>query len=344
MATSHSPWFKFSFFMRSNEDTMVALLKESFTERQNKYPHQFIPWSSQVLPKEYTIGWWTINQTKQDRFLLPSILFQDHYIFRYKLNLEQNFLFSQLKSGLYELANKGGDNKLFLANAQYYLSEGYINTYIRHIRRALLKLQGKYISSSLVGQRPAAKASANQEHARDLSQEGMYYGIQMPHTFRSFLRGKFFQKLLSASVRWISFCVHTPIACISILPYASSSNALLLILHHLLLGTEMERVKRTISDLVHLHGARGRAKKHSQGDLESQPLKISGPIIESPAPSLSRSFEHGLLIPAREREYNAAVRTIPSNDNRSPFRPINPLQMCAPLVRSHAHSPNISCF
>lgn len=211
MATSHSPWFKFSFFMRSNEDTMVALLKESFTERQNKYPHQFIPWSSQVLPKEYTIGWWTINQTKQDRFLLPSILFQDHYIFRYKLNLEQNFLFSQLKSGLYELANKGGDNKLFLANAQYYLSEGYINTYIRHIRRALLKLQGKYISSSLVGQRPAAKASANQEHARDLSQEGMYYGIQMPHTFRSFLRGKFFQKLLSASVRWISSYRGAPI-------------------------------------------------------------------------------------------------------------------------------------
>lgn len=211
MTTSHSPWFKFSFFMRSNEDTMIAMLKESFTERQNTYSHQLIPWSSQTLPKEYTIGWWTINQTKQDRFLLPSILFQDHYIFRYKLNLEQDFLFSQLKSGLYELAHKGSDNKLFLANAQYHLSEGYINTYIRHIRRALLKLQGKYISSSLVGQRPAAKASTNQELARDLSQEGMYYGIQMPHTFRSFLRGRFFQKLLSAPVRWISSYRGAPI-------------------------------------------------------------------------------------------------------------------------------------
>lgn len=278
-------------------------------------------------------------------------MFQDHYIFRYKLNLEQNFLFSQLKSGLYELAHKGGDNKLFLANAQYHLSEGYINTYIRHIRRALLKLQGKYISSSLVGQRPAAKASANQELARDLSQEGMYYGIQMPHTFRSFLRGKFFHKLLSASVRWISSYRGAPIVLRShsycLHQHSSLYFILLLILHHLLLGSEMERVKRTISDLLHLHGARGRAKKHRQGDLESQPLKISGPIIESPAPSLSRSFEHGLLIPAREREYNAAVRTMelaPSNDNRSPFRPIHPLQMCAPLVRSHAHSPNTSCF
>lgn len=109
----------------------------------------------------------------------------------------------------------------------------------------------------------------------------------------------------------------------------------------------MERVKRAISDLVHMRGAKGRAKKHRQGDLESQPLKISGPIIESPASSLTRSFEHSLLIPKREREYNAAVGTMelaPSNDNQSPFRPIHPLQMCAPLVRSHAHSSNTSWF
>lgn len=144
----------------------------------------------------------------------------------------------------------------------------------------------------------------------------------------------------------LSFYVLTPIACISILLYDSSLNTLLLILHHLLLGSEMERVKRAISDLVHPHGA-NRAKKHRQGNLESQPLKISGPILESPASSLSRSFEHGLLIPTRERENNAAARKMelaPSNDNRGPFRPIHPLEMCALLVSPHAHSSNTSWF
>lgn len=103
----------------------------------------------------------------------------------------------------------------------------------------------------------------------------------------------------------------------------------------------MERVKRAISDLVHLRGTKGRTKKHRQGDLESQPLRISGPIIESQASSVLRPFGHSLLIPGHEREYNAAVGTTelaPANDNASPFRPIHPLQMCAPLVRSHAHS------
>lgn len=107
----------------------------------------------------------------------------------------------------------------------------------------------------------------------------------------------------------------------------------------------MERVKRVINDRVHLHGTKGRAKKHQQGDQDSQSLEISGPIIESLASSRSRSFEHSLLMPSREREFNAAVATMaqaPANDNRSPFRPINPLQMCAPFVRFRAHSPNHS--
>lgn len=211
MATSHSPWFAFSFLMRSNEDTMIAILKESFTERQNTYPCQLMPWSSQVLPQEYAIGWWTINQTKQDRFLFPSILFQDHYIFRHKLNPEQNFLFSQLKSMLYKLAHNGSDNKLILANAQYRLSEGYINAYIRRVTDALFKFQEIYISLSLAGQRPTAKVSANQELARGLSQERMYYGIQLPNKFHSFFRGKFFQKFLSTSLRWISSYRGAPI-------------------------------------------------------------------------------------------------------------------------------------
>lgn len=139
----------------------------------------------------------------------------------------------------------------------------------------------------------------------------------------------------------LSFSSPTPVTCISILPYSSSSSTLLLILHHLLQGSEMERVKRAISDLMHQRGTKNRAKKHRQGDLESQPLTISGPIIESTASSLQRPLEHSLLIPRREREYNTAVGTVelaPTNDNGSPFKPIHPLQMCAPLVRSHAHS------
>lgn len=107
----------------------------------------------------------------------------------------------------------------------------------------------------------------------------------------------------------------------------------------------MERAKRAIGDLVHLQGPKGCAKEHRQGDLESQPLEISGPTIESPASSRSRLYEHSLLTPTREGENNAAVGTMelaPASDNRTPFRPIHPLQMCAPLVRSHAHSPNSS--
>lgn len=104
----------------------------------------------------------------------------------------------------------------------------------------------------------------------------------------------------------------------------------------------MERVKRAISDRVHLHGTKGRAKKDRQDDQEAQSLEISGPIRESPASSRSISFEHSLLMLRRVRESNAAVGTMelaPANDKRSPFRPIHPLQMCAPLVRSLAHPP-----
>lgn len=103
----------------------------------------------------------------------------------------------------------------------------------------------------------------------------------------------------------------------------------------------MERVKRAISDLMHLRGTKDRAKKHRQGDLESQPLPISGPIIESPESSLPRSFGHSFLIPRREGKNNSAMGPMglsPANDNRSPFKPIHPLQMCAPLVRSPTHS------
>lgn len=103
----------------------------------------------------------------------------------------------------------------------------------------------------------------------------------------------------------------------------------------------MERIKRVISDLVHLRGGKRRAENHRQGDLEPQPLTISGPIIESPESSPPRSFGHSLVIPGRERENHAAVRAMglaPANNNGSPFKPIHPLRMCAPLVRSHAHS------
>lgn len=103
----------------------------------------------------------------------------------------------------------------------------------------------------------------------------------------------------------------------------------------------MARVKRANSGLMHLRGIKYRAKKHRQGDLESQRLTISEPIIESPESSLPRSFGHSLWIPWREGENNSAVGPMglsPANDNRSPFKPIHPLQMCAPLVRSPAHS------
>lgn len=105
----------------------------------------------------------------------------------------------------------------------------------------------------------------------------------------------------------------------------------------------MEHVNRALSDQVHLHGTAGRAKKHQQGDQDSQSLEISGPIIEGPASSRSRSFEYSLLMPRRKRDSNLAVGTMeqaPANDNENSFRPINPLQMCAPFVRFHAHSPN----
>ena len=139
----------------------------------------------------------------------------------------------------------------------------------------------------------------------------------------------------------LSFSNLIPVAYISFLPYSLSSNILSLILHHLLQGSEMERVKRAIGDLMHLRGTKDRAKNHRQGDLESQPLTISGPIIERRESSLRRSFGHSLLIPRREAKNNSAVGPMglsPANDNRSPFKPIHPLQMCAPLVRSPAHS------
>lgn len=228
MEVSYSLWFASSFLMRSNEDTMIAILKQSFTERQNTYPRQIMPWLSQVLPQEYAIGWWTINPTKQDRHLFPSILLQDHQIFRHNLSPEQNFLFSQLKSVLCTLADHGSDNKLVLANVQYRLSEGYTNTYILRVMDALFKLHEKYISSSLVGQRPTENVSANQELARGLSLERMYYGIQLPSTFRSFFCGKS-QKSLSFSVHWISRYRGAPI--VSLLSSLLPALAFFLILH-----------------------------------------------------------------------------------------------------------------
>lgn len=110
----------------------------------------------------------------------------------------------------------------------------------------------------------------------------------------------------------------------------------------------MERAKWAISDLLFLQVPKDRVKRHEQSDQEPQPLNISGPIIESPASSRSRSFEYSLLVPKPEREDNAAVETVetmetpPAKDSNSPFRPITPLQMCAPLVRPHAHSPHSS--
>lgn len=104
----------------------------------------------------------------------------------------------------------------------------------------------------------------------------------------------------------------------------------------------MDRAKRAISDLVHLQVPMERVKRHQRSDQEHQPLNISRPIIESPASYRSRSFESSLLIPRPEAEINAAVRnveTAPANvTHSSPFRPMNPLQMSAPLVRdSHGY-------
>lgn len=224
MANSYKPWFASSFFMRSNEDTMITMLKKSFKERQDSQHRKLIPRSSQVQTQEYAIGWWAINPTKEHNFLFPSILFQDHHLLRHNLSPEQNFLFSKLTSVLCMSADNGSDNMLVLANAEYRLSEGYINTYILRIMDALFKLHEKYISSSLVGQRSTEKVSANQELARDLSQERMHYGIKLASTFRTFFCGKS-QKFFSSTLHWISryqgvlllFSALTPVACISIL-------------------------------------------------------------------------------------------------------------------------------
>lgn len=108
------------------------------------------------------------------------------------------------------LADNGINNTPVSANAQYRLFKGYINTYILRNMDALFKLHEKYISLSLVGQRPMEKVSANQELARRFSQEKMNYGIQLPPTFRSFFWGKF-QKFLSSFVHWLSHYQGAPI-------------------------------------------------------------------------------------------------------------------------------------
>lgn len=198
MATPYTPWFVFSFLMRSYQDTMIAMLQESFITQPNIYSCQPMPWSSQVLPQDYAIGWWTVNKTKPERFFFPSALFANHYIFRNKLNLEQTFLISQLKGMLYNATDDENNSRLILANGQHYISEEHLNTYIRRVVDALFKLQEKFISSSLVSQQPTAKYSTSQDLVRDPSQERIYYGIQSPDTPRSFLRGKFLQKFLCA--------------------------------------------------------------------------------------------------------------------------------------------------
>lgn len=107
----------------------------------------------------------------------------------------------------------------------------------------------------------------------------------------------------------------------------------------------MERAKRAFSDLVHLQVPKDRVKSHQQSEQEPQPPNTPGPIMESPASSRSRSFEYSLLVPKPEGENNVAVETVetaPVKDTHSPFKPINPLQMCAPLVRPHTHSPHPS--
>ena len=86
-------------------------------------------------------------------------------------------------------------------------------------------------------------------------------------------------------------------------------------------------------------------KKNKLGNLEPQALGISGSINEIPASSHSRSFERGLLMVYPEEGKNAALEhmeSVPANDNQSPFWPIHPLRMCAPLVRSHVDFPNFS--
>lgn len=223
MAISSSPWFAFSSLMRSNEDMMIAKLKESYSERQNTYLHQVIPWSSQALPQEYPIVWRKLNQTKQDILLFASILFQDHYILRYMLSRpsEQNLLFAQVESMF--SSNERDKKKILLANnntQQYRLSEEYINTYVLRITDALLRIQDKYIYLSL-NQQSTIIASAHQEPTRGPSQEKKRYRIQLPkNTFRSFFSGKSFQKKnLFASVAlniqlWSSssFSALTPLA------------------------------------------------------------------------------------------------------------------------------------
>lgn len=107
----------------------------------------------------------------------------------------------------------------------------------------------------------------------------------------------------------------------------------------------MERAKRALNDLVHLQVPKDRVKSPQQSDQRPQTTNIPGPIMESPASSRARSFEYSLLVPKPEGENNVAVETVeiaPAKDTQSPFRPINPLQMCASLVRSHTHSPHPS--
>lgn len=187
MAVSYFPWFAFSSLMRSNEDVMVAKLKESFAECQNTYPHQLTPWSSQVLSEEHPIGfigWWRIN-------------FQDHYILRYMLSHpEQKFLFVQVKSML--SCHESDKKKLLLVNTQQQccLSEEYINTYILRVTDALLRVQDKYIYLTSIDHESTTVVCSNQEPARELSQDRKHYGIQLPNNpFRSFFSGKSFRKM-----------------------------------------------------------------------------------------------------------------------------------------------------
>lgn len=106
----------------------------------------------------------------------------------------------------------------------------------------------------------------------------------------------------------------------------------------------MERAKRAFSDLVHLQVPKDLVKSRQQSYQKSQQTNIPGSIMESPASSRSRSFEYSLLVPKPEGENNVAVETVetaPAKDTHSPFIPINPLQMCASLVRSHTQSTHL---
>lgn len=101
----------------------------------------------------------------------------------------------------------------------------------------------------------------------------------------------------------------------------------------------MGRSKKADNNLVHLQVPID--PRHKQSDQEPN---ISGPIIESPALSRSRSFEYNLLVTKPEGENNATGKSvgIPPARAHSPFGQINPLRMCAPHVRSHANTPHSS--